>query len=268
MPLWERLSRLRLRARTEARSITNMLSLYCILLGLSFILIVLGYAALLLITNRGEITHPTFQDLAAIWSIAVLGTGVIIYSVFRLLVSRKLFQYHYQQAWRYLAHTDLAPSIALDPFFNEICFRLAENGQHISYYLPYDPSLETALEIRCGFINSYIAAIWNGKSHGTLPWDSQGWIAFRLAAEFKPGWLKYLGCLGGCIFSLGTNLFRTAAVKMTVGPAIIMSRAVLVAFLDFMLEEPPAWVERLTPPSDAKRSWWWRSVAPLLRDAG
>jgi hypothetical protein len=50
------------------------------------------------------------------------------------------------------------------------------------------------------------------------------------------------------------------------GPAFIASRAVLVAFLDFMLEEPPPWADQLTPPDNVKRPWWWRSVAPLLRD--
>lgn len=242
-----------------------MLTLSCILLGLSFSLFVLGYAALFLATHQEQFAHPTFQDQVAIWLITILMTGVVLYSIFRLLVSRKLFHYHYQQTWRHLVHTDLALRIAHDPYFNEICFRLAENGEHISRYLPYNPSLENTLEIRCGFIRSFITAAQNVRKDGTLPWDAQGWIAFRLASEFKPSWLKYLGCFGGCIFSFGTNLFKAAAVKMTVGPAIIASRAVLVAFLDFILEDPPPWVDQLKPPSDAKRPWWWSSIAPLMQ---
>jgi hypothetical protein len=267
IPLHQRLVKLREQARSTARFACRFVMFSSTLLALIWLVIpvsLLVGSYLLMKYGYGSIEYWYIYPLC----LFALGA---LYLVFRALLSlvtvSKLYAYYYRQTWRHLLFNDLAIKLAHDEYFQQVCDEFIENEPYLIPYFSRHARLEQTIETKCWFVRSLIA-ISKGATHAALVrygWDDS--FHLRQSWRFQPGTFKYLGCFGEQLLYGCTPLFLAPATLITAaGPDFIASRAVLVAFLDFMLEDPPPWVDQLTPPSDAKRPWWWRSVAPLMRE--
>lgn len=200
--------------------------------------------------------------------IASLGLYTITSSMVSLFTVGKLFNYHYRQTWRNLLFSDQAILIADESYYNNLIEEIT-TSHTIAFFTPSKKlQFERYLEL-C----SYVIRALRASAHGCKTSVVQGrfkvdWQCYSTSWMFKPGKQLFLIFFSACVLTAGIIVPISVVLIAAQGPRFIASRAVLVAFLDFILEQPPAWVDKLTPPSDIKRPWWWRSVAPLLRDAG
>ncbi len=199
-----------------------------------------------------------------LWLVALLSLIGVLLHMFFMLTSLKLFNHHYRLTWRYLKHSDLAIRIADFAYYDELGIQLALRGYDIYPCLPRHKTLEQSLELKCGFVRALIA-VAQGRPGDISRIGTDGWFAYLFSKRFEPGAAKYFRYLGESALGCVSLVPYQQVTSIGTGTAFIASRAVLVAFLDFMLEEPPPWVDELTPPETGKRPWWLRSVAPLLK---
>jgi hypothetical protein len=267
IPLRQRLEKLRKRAKREARLACRFVLISSTLLVLFWLVIPSSLlVASYLLSKYG---YGKYEP----WSISliclfVLGSLHLVIRTFVTLITvPKLYPYHFRNTWRHLVFNDLAIKLAHDQYFQQLLDELSDNQFNVIPYFPKHPQLEQVLETKCWFVRSLISISKGATLAELLRYSQEDVFHFRQSWRFKPGIYKYLGCLGEQLLFGCTPLFLAPATLVSLaGPDFITSRAVLVAFLDFMLEEPPPWVDQLTPPDETKRPWWWRSVAPLMRE--
>lgn len=205
------------------------------------------------------------------WSLIAPATVIsmftynILASIFTLITVGKLYNYHYRQTWRNLIYSDQAILIADDSYYIILIEEISASKSISSYSLPKQMRLERYLERCCCLIRAIRASARGAKPGVAQRRFAVGWHCYTTSWLFKPSWLLFSLLAAGIVLTLGIFLIFITVGIAGQGPRFIASRAVLVAFLDFTLEEPPPWVDQLKPPDETKRPWWWRSVAPLLR---
>lgn len=267
IPLQRRLENLRQQARSTASFAQRFVILSGILLALVWLVVPVGLLAGSYLLMKYGFGSLDIWMICLMWLLAIGSIYLILRSILILIIVPQLFSYHYRQTWRHLVYSDLGIRIAHDQYFQWVCDELSEHGIYIIPYFVKHPQLEQILETKCWFIRSLIAISKGATKAELMRFGQADVFNYRQSWRFKPGSVKYLGCIGEqLLFGCSPLLLAPATLTTVAGPDFIASRAVLVAFLDFMLEEPPPWVDQLKPPDNIKRPWWWRSVAPLLRD--
>lgn len=195
---------------------------------------------------------------------AVLGIlaacAVLVYIIAACLgiaaVSHKLFRYHYIAAWREMQFGEQALVFVDEDRLGILQAKLNKLSMLQLQTRPGRRTLARQLQFCACHMRSLSALQQRAEAKlyiqqlnlDQLVYNSQGLIEFAA----KVHWLLAL-----LLFLLLANITIALAVFFTVvGPRYIISRAALVAFLDYLLDQPLYPVDGLQPPGGKQLGWW------------
>jgi hypothetical protein len=264
--LWDKLRTMRNQARRDARFTAAVLlissgvfAIMCIGIGCWFI----SYGQ---ISHQGPIVWSLQKwleisaDLIVIICYGIFGWG----SLYIFITTNFLYRYHYRETWRLLQHSNLALVLCGDQFLDELLMHCNHDILMRFAGVVRPRTIEQQLDLCCYMVRALRAEAQHKPPTKVWRLARQGYTGPVDRCFFTNRPVFYL-LLMSSVLTLGVLFITIMIYAQLRAPSYLASRAVLVAFLDFMLEEPPPWVDELKPPENIKRPWWWRSVAPLLK---
>jgi hypothetical protein len=254
VPLRQRLEKLRERlrkevtpARIKAQAGSFILAACCFYFA--------AVLAIQIVSHFASHDRLNIAELAGLLFMMVIAIAFFIKFTAILLSVHDQYDYHRKLAWHDLLYGDLALFILRGVEYRQFAEIFHQRNNDAYADLPREPRLERYLELSCGFIK-YLRALERGEEIDFMNPRSPEWLVAFNTLSFK----STLTLIFSFLFLPLLGIVVSACENL------LVRNAMLVAFLDFMLEEPPPWVGQLTPPDETKRPWWWRSLAPLMRE--
>jgi hypothetical protein len=258
---WDYYSQLyavRQRARENAARATN-LGLIASWLILVPCLFVIAGGAVALIASSVSAPLKNAGDLLLIYS-AMAMQGVTVLTLAFFLIARvasltRLFPYYYYRSWQQLWHENLAWSYTNEDLHQRLMQAQSQLSMWGSAKFTYR-RLDHYLSFCACHIESLAAAARNPEQVNRWKLRHENQLAQMQTLFTQQNWVYIL-----CFFLIGSLGSLLMLLVMIFAPRYIISRAYLIAFLDFYLEEPRIDVAKLPPPEEPK-GWWARQLAP------
>lgn len=208
--------------------------------------------------------HNIGTELVALMFLALLLTLCLsAYFALAAALIKRLFPYHYQQSWREMHFGEQGLLFAAEELHlilqtkvtNATLLKLVTKAK----YKGFGPMLQYSA---C-HISQLRKLARNPEARLSASALARSQQVFASQSTFQQSATLYWIIGGVSLLPPFLNLLFAFTLYFTIlGPRYIISRAVLVAFLDFLLDQPMVRLETLAPPDPMPKTWWQRLTAP------
>lgn len=208
------------------------------------------------------------SDLLAYYiggTIAVAVAALLIcfdaYCVLTLAATRRLFTYHYQLSWREMVFGEQALLFASEELHKILQLKVINSTLLKLDTKPKHKSFGQMLQFCACHIQPLRKLSRNPEARLSSAALIRGQQVFGSQVMFQQSTGTYWA-LGLIAFFMTNVIFVLAMFFVLYGPRYIISRAVLVAFLDNLLDQPMVRLDTLAPPDPVPLTWWQQLTAP------
>lgn len=198
-------------------------------------------------------------------TVGFAGAAVLVcldaYCVLTLAATKRLFTYHYQLSWREMLYGEQTLLFAAEELHKILQLKVTNSTLLKLHTKPKHKSFGQMLQYCACHIQQLRKLARNPETRLASAALIRGQQVFGSQMMFQQTTGTYW-IVGLMTLFFSNVIFVLAMFYVLYGPRYIISRAVLVAFLDYLLDQPMVRLDLLTPPDPRPLAWWQRLTAP------